>query len=317
MALCRLNQLLRRAGEQDLPVVDDHQPVTHRLHVLDNVGGQQYQPVLGRAGEQVAEVDALLRVQPHRRLIEDQEGRGAQQGLGDAHPLALSAGQAADAGAGLPLQIDRPDHLADGCSGVPQPLQGGHIVQELGHGELVEQPEVLGKIAQLGLQLPLRLEKGLSVHQNGAGCGEQGGHQQLHQSGLARAVWPQQADEAGRPELQTQVLQGLFSAGVGHADVLNVDFHVIGILSAWDTERIPWLCGGELEIMCGLCGEADTGKYLAKSPPQNTSVLRRTRFLPYRLAEQSGMQGIEFVQTLGQRLWVFFIHNMAGMFDKL
>lgn len=128
---------------------------------------------------------------------------------------------------------------------------------------------------------------------------------------------PQQADEAGRPELQTQVLQGLFSAGVGHADVLNVDFHVIGILSAWDTERIPWLCGGELEIMCGLCGEADTGKYLAKSPPQNTSVLRRTRFLPYRLAEQSGMQGIEFVQTLGQRLWVFFIHNMAGMFDKL
>ena len=57
--------------------------------------------------------------------------------------------------------------------------------------------------------------------------------------------------------------------------------------------------------------------FCPKGPLQNISVLRRARFLPYGLAEQSGMQGIEFVQALGQRLWVFFIHNMAGMFDKL
>ena len=46
MALCRLNQLLRRAGEQDGPVVDDHDLVAHRLHILDDMGGKQNQAIL-------------------------------------------------------------------------------------------------------------------------------------------------------------------------------------------------------------------------------------------------------------------------------
>ncbi len=49
---------------------------------------------------------------------------------------------------------------SDGGFGVPQPLQGGHVVQKLVDGELVEQPEVLGQIAQLGFQLPLGLGQG-------------------------------------------------------------------------------------------------------------------------------------------------------------
>ena len=70
-----LDEALRRAGKEDAPVVDHHEAVAHRLHVLDDVGGEEHQPVLGRAGEQVAEVDALLRVQTHRGLVKDQEGR--------------------------------------------------------------------------------------------------------------------------------------------------------------------------------------------------------------------------------------------------
>ena len=90
--------------------MDDHEAVTHRLHVLDDVGGEEHQPVLGRAGEQVAEVDALLRVQTHRGLVKDQEGRVPQQGLGDAHPLALAAGEGADLRPGLLLQVHCLDH---------------------------------------------------------------------------------------------------------------------------------------------------------------------------------------------------------------
>ena len=74
MAGSRLDQLLRRAGEQDGPVVDDNDLVTHRLHILDDVGGEKHQMFLGGAGEQVAEVDALLRVQPHGWFVKDQEG---------------------------------------------------------------------------------------------------------------------------------------------------------------------------------------------------------------------------------------------------
>ena len=74
MAGSRLDQLLRRAGEQDGPVVDDHDLVAHRLHILDDVGREKHQMLLGCAGEQVAEVDALLRVQSHGGLVKDQEG---------------------------------------------------------------------------------------------------------------------------------------------------------------------------------------------------------------------------------------------------
>ncbi len=99
-------------------MVDDDDLVAHRLHILDDVGGEQHQPVLGGAGEQVAEVDALLRVQPHGGLVKDQEGGIPQQGLGDAHPLALTAGEGADLGLCLLLQIDRLDCLSDGGLGI-------------------------------------------------------------------------------------------------------------------------------------------------------------------------------------------------------
>ena len=55
-------------------MVDDHDLVAHRLHILDDVGREKHQMLLGCAGEQVAEVDALLRVQSHGGLVKDQEG---------------------------------------------------------------------------------------------------------------------------------------------------------------------------------------------------------------------------------------------------
>ena len=113
MAGSRLDQLLRRAGEQDGSVMDDHDLVAHRLHILDDVGGEQYQPVLRCTGEQIAEVDALLRVQSHRGLVKDQEGGIPQQSLRNPHPLALAAGEGADFGFCLFFQIDRLDCLLD------------------------------------------------------------------------------------------------------------------------------------------------------------------------------------------------------------
>ena len=197
-----LDQLLRCTGKQNLSVVDHNQLIAHRLHVLNDVGGQQDQPLPGGLGEQVAKVDALLRVQAHGGLVEDQEGRVPQQGLGDAHPLALAAGQGTDLGPCLLLQVDGLNGTLDGGFRLPQPLQGRHVVQKLGDRELVEQPEVLGQIAQPGFQLPLPLGQGLPIHQNGAGGGQQGGHQQLHQGGLARPVRAQQADKAGGAQVQ-------------------------------------------------------------------------------------------------------------------
>ena len=179
-----------------------------------------------------------LRIQAHRGLVEDQQLRLPQQGLGDAHPLALAAGEGADFGPRLLLQVHLLDGPPDGGPAVPQALQGPHVVQELGHGQLVIQAEVLGQIAQAGLEGPLPAEQGLPVHPDGAPGGQQTRHQQLHQGGLARPVGAQQAHQAGAVQLQVHALEGPLAAGVGRWgrswSALAEKFACSGILSSWD-----------------------------------------------------------------------------------
>ena len=172
-------------------------------------------------------MDALLRVQAHRGLVKDQEGRVPQQRLGNAHPLPLAAGEGTYLGLGLLLQIHRPDHIPDGRLRAAQTLEGGHVVQKLGDSQLVEKAKVLRQITKAGLQLPLNLVQRRPVYQNAPLSGHQSCYQQFHQGGLACPVGAQQADEAGGFQVQVQPLQGLLSAGIGHTDVLDLEFHMI------------------------------------------------------------------------------------------
>ena len=57
-------------------------------------------------GEEISEVDTLLRVKSYGGLIKNQEGRVSQNCLRNTHPLALTTGQRANSGSGLFLQID-------------------------------------------------------------------------------------------------------------------------------------------------------------------------------------------------------------------
>ena len=206
MAGCGPDQLFRGAGKEDLPAVDHHELIAHGLHILDDVGGEQDQPVLGRVGEQISEVDPLLRVQSYRGLIKNQEGRVPQNRLGNTHPLALSAGERADFGPGLFLQIDCSDRFLNGRFGISDPFQRRHIVQKLRDGQLVKQTEILGQIPQPGFQQTFRSVKGLSIHQNFPSGGQEGRHQQLHQCGLTGPVGAQKSNEARSLEFQIQVL---------------------------------------------------------------------------------------------------------------
>ena len=180
------------------------------------MGGQKHQPVLGHLGKQIAEADPLLRVKTHRRLVENQEMRIAQDGLRDSHPLALSAGQSADFRFLLLLQIGTLDRGGDGLLAVVDSFQRRHVVQKLPDRQLVKQSEGLGQIAQAGFQQPLLLHQGLSVYRDRPLCGEKARHQELHQGGLPRSVRPQQADEVWAAQVQIDSPQGGFPRRVCH-----------------------------------------------------------------------------------------------------
>ena len=68
-----LDQRLWGARKQDLAPVNDHKLPTHGLYVLDNVGGQQHQPVLGGLGKEIAEMNTLFWIQAHCGLVQNQQ----------------------------------------------------------------------------------------------------------------------------------------------------------------------------------------------------------------------------------------------------
>ena len=74
-------QLVHRAHrlrfEQDFAPVDDRHAVAQLLDVLDDVRREDHDAVLTDLAEQVEEADALLRVEPGRRLVDDDQLRVA------------------------------------------------------------------------------------------------------------------------------------------------------------------------------------------------------------------------------------------------
>ena len=82
----------QRALEREPPAVDEEHPVAEALDVAHVVGGQQQRrPVLAPLGdEELAQPLLGEHVEPDRRLVEDHQAGGVQQGGRDlgAHPLA-------------------------------------------------------------------------------------------------------------------------------------------------------------------------------------------------------------------------------------
>jgi len=69
--------------------------------------GEDDDPLTGQVREQVAEAHPLLGVQPHGRLVHDQQLRIVEQRLGNAHSLAHPAGITAQRPAGGIAQVDQ------------------------------------------------------------------------------------------------------------------------------------------------------------------------------------------------------------------
>src|SRR5699024_3440951 len=161
------DQLLRGASKQNMSMIDDHDLVTNGLDILDDMGAEQHKSILRRTGEEIAEVDALLRVKSYRGLVKNQERWIAQQGLGNPYPLALTAGKGADFGFFLFLQIDRPDCFMNSSFGLLYAFQSRHIVQKLRDGQLVKQAKILGQIAQFRFQTPVGFGKRRAIHLDG------------------------------------------------------------------------------------------------------------------------------------------------------
>jgi len=120
-----------RSARGDYQAVAEHRdPVRQRSRLVQVVGGEQDRdPAAGQGADHVPERAPGLRVEPGRRLVEEQQLGAADEAERDVKPPLLAAGQRADPRPGLAGQPDQVDHLG----GPPRArVEPGEVADHLG-----------------------------------------------------------------------------------------------------------------------------------------------------------------------------------------
>ena len=186
------------AGAQQLAAVDDDDVVAGALQLAEQVRGDQDRDaeVGVDAADQAEHLVAADRVEAVGRLVQEDQLRVVDQGLGELDALLHAGRVAADGAVALLVQAD----VAQGVRGAlagggrRQPGHARHVDDELGGRDVGRQAVVLGHVAD-----PLAdggaLGGDVEAEHGGAALGGGGQTQQdLDQGGLAGSVG---ADESG------------------------------------------------------------------------------------------------------------------------
>ena len=190
-----LFQTLRVAEGHQFPVGDDEDLVADGLNLRENVGAEDHGVGLAQLSDEVPDLDDLQGVQAHGGLIQNDDLGAAQQGLGDAHPLAVALGQGGDAAVLHVLEPGLGDNLLDleiqvrapeafGLSHEPEILQGRLVHVE---GRLFRE------VADEGLGPAGLLKDIVAVDAHTARRGGETAGHDVHGGGFPRPIGAQKA----------------------------------------------------------------------------------------------------------------------------
>jgi hypothetical protein len=101
-------QPLGRVERHDAPVVDDRDPVAELVGLLHVVRGEEHGPaVVAQLEDALAEVARRLRVEAHRRLVEEQQRGVGEECAGQHEALPHAGAELLDVVVGAVRQVDR------------------------------------------------------------------------------------------------------------------------------------------------------------------------------------------------------------------
>ena len=81
-------ELGHRSLRDDPAPVDDQDPVADGVDLREDVGREQDGPLAAEAADRLPDPDDLPRIEPHRRLVEDEDGRTVDERSREGRPLA-------------------------------------------------------------------------------------------------------------------------------------------------------------------------------------------------------------------------------------
>ena len=189
------------------------------------MGGQQNDSVLGEAVDVIPEPGPLPGVQARRGLVQDQQLRIAQQGLGQQYPLLHAAGEAADLLVAHIQKIGHGKHPVDFfCYGFPGDLlQPCHVDQEALGGHSLIKALLLGHVSQGPTVIGPQPSDIRAVKQDAAAVPFQIVGDQVHHGAFAGTVGTQDSVNS-RPEGKGKSIQRhLFAVFLGQT--IQDQFH--------------------------------------------------------------------------------------------
>ena len=197
LALQRLQRLLRRAFQQQLPGGNDGHARAKLADIFDDVGGEDHRDVAADRGEQIQKAVALRRVEARGGLVDNDQAWLAQQRLGDAEALLHAAGIGAQRllakGPKIGLLQQRFDHLF-ALARLGDAFHHRKVRQQVDGGYLRINTEFLRQVAQRLANRVLFFQNVDPIQKDRPAVRLLQGRNGAHQRALARAVRPQQAE---------------------------------------------------------------------------------------------------------------------------
>jgi len=204
-----IEQIVDRAFYHEMAEVEDRDSVADPLHVVEYVRADEDRCRSSQAGDDLENVASALRVQRADWLVQEEHLRLVDESLADAEALAHAARVAADAPMSGILQTHYLEHLADPLPerGAEQSVELADHVQELAAAHPGVEAWVLVQVSDVSSEPAVGSADLDSGHGRCAAGGRGQTGQQSQCGRLARAVGPEEAEDAAAGHCQGQVVQ--------------------------------------------------------------------------------------------------------------
>ena len=204
-------ELVRGAAGDDLPVVDDRDRVGQLVGLLEVLGRQQEGRALAdEAADDVPHAEPAARVEPGRRLVEEQEPRSADQRAPEVQPAAHPARVGLDdaiAGVG---EVELLEELVGAAPGLGrrQLVEPAEHPQVLAPGQVLVDRRVLAGQADDLAELVGLLDDVEAGDGRSSGVRLEQRRQDPDRRRLARAVGSEQTEDGALGDLEIEPVEG-------------------------------------------------------------------------------------------------------------
>ncbi len=209
------------AADEDGDAVADHFQFAEQVAIDEDGFALRFQ-----TGEDIADFAAADRVYAVGGLVEEDQFRVVDHGLGEAYALGHPFGIGADFSVGIEAHVDDVQQLGGALFSCGT-IDLGHRAEEfdnLAAGKVARKAVVFGEIpeaAQRGF-----VAYGLSEHRARSAGGVDDRHHDFNQRAFARAVGTQQPEDFAPPHLHGDAAERINTAFVTLGDVVKVNGEV-------------------------------------------------------------------------------------------